>query len=1048
MAIASPVYGYSGHSTADVSTLDTSKRPSSQEFNGRGAAFSPGFLPARAILTITHGIAIMPGLKRSRAQDDVAGEIDDVHPSRKRRLEFSKTDAKLAKIYGELAEHDSKLRLQAAIELLETIKSTSSQQDELITRVLERLIKGLCSSNKAARLGFSVALSEVVRLALDRASAGAPTPVDLTSLTARCIELTQLDLKASGPQSRDCLLGRRFAFQSILQSDAGLRKDVTETHWRTFLSAVTRLAAEKDWLRSECGAMLYGYLNNEGRKLSPTRVQALVGALQEAKLLETAEGVALWLLIAEYWKETLPKGVWSKKDPLSSDEQAKLKKIMISGASSSGDEMVKAGSGARQSRPKPAWHRILDHLYRRNNKGDFSRFWKEVVAEGLLAKASSDERKALGLQIVSLAVSDAPEAYIGSVLDEPVMRTIVAHGAENTRYLYDAAKQVLDTISRRVRNGAFDQQTRTKTVETLMQQADADGLDSIVNLLHESIFDGTIKDQSSLGSRQRVCADLLLNMIRGRRTGQQPATTEGSTDDSNEVVPWLEHALRVFVEAGYQKSTSISETTRTTFRSRLTSSLASLLVLPSQKLSTIFSAVLTALAASQETIDAPLGKPSQQALRTAGKARKQLLKISSTPDPRSAAASAFDILFGLSMLQVYNEESDSVEALHDLQASCEVWQEGEEASTGLIELLLSFLAKPSRLLRKLSEQVFTVFAKDMTAESLQSLVDILQQKESLSGQQELFKQDGEEVEDGEEDMDEDGVDDVEAMDVEDMSDVELVNGEVLVNGVKDDEIANGTTGSDTDEDVESNETDSSSDTSDDVELSTEDADEDEETEFDRKLALALGSAAANGNDSGSDDSDLDDDQMMAFEEPLTNVFREQKKVDAQRQDNKGAKENMINFKNRVLDLLSIYVKRQYGDVLALDLILPLTMLVRTSSSKPTQEKAYAVLTQYFDACTKHKSLPRPDDTAACFEVLAAVHEEIKLGGSKLQGTVCSRSSLFLAKVLVAMDVQNYQRIGETYLKLQMECLKDSKMRVQGIVFTQWSSWFLTMLQAR
>ncbi|KAK3670641.1 DNA-directed DNA polymerase [Recurvomyces mirabilis] len=984
----------------------------------------------------------MPGLKRSRAQDDVAGEIDDVHPSRKRRLEFSKTDAKLAKIYGELAEHDSKLRLQAAIELLETIKSTSSQQDELITRVLERLIKGLCSSNKAARLGFSVALSEVVRLALDRASAGAPTPVDLTSLTARCIELTQPDLKASGQQSRDCLLGRRFAFQSILQSDAGLRKDVTETHWRTFLSAVTRLAAEKDWLRSECGAMLYEYLSSEGSKLKTARVQALVDALQEAKLLETAEGVALWVLIAEHWEETLPKGVWSKKDPLSSDERAKLKRMMISGTSFGGEDIVaakKSGSGTRQSRPTPAWHRVLDHLYRRNDQSDFTRFWQDVVAGGLLAKASSDERKALGLQIASLAVSDAPEAYIGSVMDEAVMRTIVAHRAENTRYLYDAAKQVLDTISRRgksqpttsfillqqlLRNGAFDQQTRTKTVETLMQQADVDGLDSIVNLLHESIFDRTIKDQSSLNSRQRVCADLLLNMIRGRRTGQQPATTEASTDDGSEVVPWLEHALRVFVEAGYQKSTCISETTRTTFRSRLTSSLASLLVLPSQKLSTIFSAVLTALAASQKTTDAPLDKPSLQALKTAGKARKQLLKGSSTPDP-VAAASAFDILFGLSMLQVYNGEPDSAEALNDLQASYEVWQEGEEASTGLIELLLSFLAKPSRLLRKLSEQVFTVFAKDMTAESLQSLVDILQQKESLSGQQELFKQDGEEDDNEDGAVSEDEEDDAEAVDIEDMSDVELVNGAVLVNGVKDDELANGATGSALDEDDESDESDSSSDTSEDAELSAED--EDEETEFDRKLALALGSAAANGNDSGSDDSDLDDDQMMAFEEPLTNVFREQKKVDAQRQDNKGAKENMINFKNRVLDLLSIYVKSQYGDVLALDLILPLTMLVRTSSRKPTQEKAYAVLTQYFDACTKHKSLPRPDDTAACFEVLAAVHEEIKLGGSKLQGTVCSRSSLFLAKVLVAMDVENYQMIGEMYLKLQMECLRDSKV---------------------
>ncbi|KAI7038676.1 hypothetical protein KC352_g46770, partial [Hortaea werneckii] len=144
------------------------------------------------------------------------------------------------------------------------------------------------------------------------------------------------------------------------------------------------------------------------------------------------------------------------------------------------------------------------------------------------------------------------------------------------------------------------------------------------------------------------------------------------------------------------------------------------------------------------------------------------------------------------------------------------------------------------------------------------------------------------------------------IDVEDMSDVELVNGEEA--GSKSDE-------------SEDDADDSSSSESD----SAEGSGDDEEAVFDRKLADALGTAKA---DEGSDDdeSDMDDEQMMALEPHLTNIFKERKKDASKKQEGKDAKENIINFKNRVLDLLNIYVKGQYGQTLALDLILPLTIL--------------------------------------------------------------------------------------------------------------------------
>ncbi|TKA78872.1 hypothetical protein B0A55_03824 [Friedmanniomyces simplex] len=187
---------------------------------------------------------------------------------------------------------------------------------------------------------------------------------------------------------------------------------------------------------------------------------------------------------------------------------------------------------------------------------------------------------------------------------------------------------------------------------------------------------------------------------------------------------------------------------------------------------------------------------------------------------------------------------------------------------------------------------------------------------------------------------------------------------------------------------------------------------------------------------------MDDEQMMALEPHLATIFKERSKLASKKQDNKDAKENIVNFKNRVLDLLAIYVKSQYGNLIAMDVILPLTSLVRTTSSKPTAEKAFAVLKQYFEACSKNKSLPQPEDDAPCFEVLAALHEEMKLSGSKLHANACSRSSLFLSKVLVAKDLQHYKRVSKMYGALQREWYMDSKSKVQGSVFTEWTSWSL------
>ena len=79
---------------------------------------------------------------------------------KKRSHENPSVDTQLIEIYEDLANEDEEIRLKAATTLLSKFSTASNETLEQDKIVLKRLFRGLCSSRKAARLGFSVALTE------------------------------------------------------------------------------------------------------------------------------------------------------------------------------------------------------------------------------------------------------------------------------------------------------------------------------------------------------------------------------------------------------------------------------------------------------------------------------------------------------------------------------------------------------------------------------------------------------------------------------------------------------------------------------------------------------------------------------------------------------------------------------------------------------------------------------------------------------------------------------------------------------------------------
>lgn len=268
-------------------------------------------------------------------------------------------------------------------------------------------------------------------------------------------------------------------------------------------------------------------------------------------------------------------------------------------------------------------------------------------------------------------------------------------------------------------------------------------------------------------------------------------------------------------------------------------------------------------------------------------------------------------------------------------------------------------------------------------------------------------------------QDEDGDDDMIDVD-EDDSDVEVVDAEG--------------SGEDDDDEDEDDASDSSPE--------DDNGNDDEEAIFEAKLAEALGTHRAdqdlNAEESDSD-ADMNDDEMEQVDSALAKVFQARRDALGHKKDKKDAKENMVNFKNRVLDLLEIYVKKCPSKILALDLILPLLRLTRRSSVKQISNKANAVLREYTKLC-KGTALPKIEETEPVWELLRAIHTEATHSGPPAHASGCSQASLLVVKVLVAHDQDAVAGVVDVYGETRKEQLRSKKCHVQPSFFTDWNNW--------
>ncbi|KAF2237325.1 hypothetical protein EV356DRAFT_462095 [Viridothelium virens] len=1006
--------------------------------------------------------------KKKRKKGAVRDEYDDTASkpnsvAHKKQRIYTQEDAAFAKIYEDLAHEVSNVRRDATKLLLDKLSTHTSPDAEILAKVLRRLVRGLCSSRKAARSGFFLAFTEYLRLETLRLPEESADD-ELGPLVLRYVdEATTAEGKAPSQEKRDYALGRVLTYQAMIESKFVFEAKGSTALWTTMLRKMLSQVKTLPWLKEEYCSMINNcipFLAKKGQMNG--YIDDILSVLAEQKLEHTPEGVALWLTVSANGKEiSYPEDCWANKDPLDKREKPRLVRILKRGA---GDELPGADgdkkrySGGNQTRLSFAWNVLIFSFinrldYKLSNKDAkrekrFKSFWKEMVDDILFAESASPERKSLGLQLLGSVINGCPLWAIPSVFSSNVMRCIVNQRSDSERLLHEAAKIPLDKIKGRVRaqpeaarsfvealissSGTvnFDHLTRTKTINNIINGTHGQFLLDLLGSIDSAVLTPGIwkLEAADVESHRRMLADMLLTLTRGR-----------SVDLKEE---WPKHLLQILLKFSYfywepSPEIPISAATREIFRSRLMSCINHMISSESQA-SEVCSTIITSLEKMKDRkeysvllkSDEGVQETLQRAISTVVRMdhNKNSGDVGSTQSP---VTNAFLCLYTMTILQVYNGEPDAVSMLEEIDTAYKATIDGnenvKEAFDLLIEVLLGMVSKQSALSRKLAEQVFTVVAPKLTPSALQSMLDVLAQRENSAGQNALFDQDGDDGSDGVIE----GLDD---------SDVEEVDGAISA-----------------EEDGASNGSAQDSESGDAMSDATDNDNEEELQRLDASLGEILKTGRSTAEEEATDDESMDDDEMMALEPHLTKVFQERKKASSKKRDNKDAKEMMINFKNRILDLLTIYVKQEYSNVLALDLILPLLQLILESTSKQLAEKAFNLLKQYIELCGKKKEgLPHPEDLESVWTTLQTLLERVSRKNAKLYQNACSRSSLFLVKVVTHMEQSSKNENGrqalgraqDMFSGLQKRWLMDPKLEIQFSFFQNWLGWCNDMRKAR
>ncbi|TVY15974.1 DNA polymerase V [Lachnellula arida] len=940
-------------------------------------------------------------------------------------------------LYDALGSEDGLERLGAANAIVSGLLGGTGVEESTLQKHLERrLFRGLASGRKGSRLGFSVVLTEILSELFGTKDLAAQKYSNLTfdRILGFLVAKTKPEGDLSGQEEKDHALGLLFGLQSFVRSNILFGATV---HWNEILDRLLGLAKKKPWIREECGWVIVEAL----AQMSQSQAEYTLEQLCDAGLAPSPEGVGIWLTARNRFPDMkLPSKPWGQSgNPLDHLETlGKSLKESSSGNQSAKEKQQATQTGSWNSKLHFVWNILLAQYAQdataNGNTSNFENFWKVAVDENLFASTASPERKFWGFLLFQKLFQDhlSYETLLPSIFSHNLVLCLINQLQGTDRLLNRAAEKSLKVLVQAAEANSqvmvavlphligghgtynFDTATKTKTVEKLLGLVNDKNANSVIEILQkpvlsiEGLTDFSTDATKQAEMRRQLFLDYLLSIIR--RVNVQ--------DDSRDLSWVKKSALPTIATMAYcedaQFQPSLTPKIRGLSRDRLMSCFAHLL--PDLRGYSFPCDLVKALEPDAVKMDAKIAEARDGAISTMGKILKKTKKADAQD---KAPLQALALLYSLVVFQLYNGEPEAISTIDELKLFYDRLirhkDSGDsevEASEVMVELLLSFISKPSALLRKVTQHVFTAFMTDITIEGLKLITDVLESSENLRGQQEMFDQqpeDGDQVEDD--------------SDIEMDSDVEVID----MNGEE------GQLTTNLDEDEESNEEENSD--------GDEPAEEDEEAKkLDAALALALGTKGLDPDAEESDsDANMTDSEMMALDSKLVEIFSQRKKATKPKKEHKEAKETIVNFKSRVLDLLEIFVKKQPGNPLAFGLLLPLLQLIRTTKTKKLADRASNIIQTFQQAAKKHGKAAGEVNVSKQVKLMKAIHLEASKDPSHMFAKAASTSSLMLASSCYRADKGSFEKLAAVYTKTQVAWV-NGEVKLSVILFNDWTNW--------
>ncbi|KAL7629651.1 DNA-directed DNA polymerase [Parahypoxylon ruwenzoriense] len=967
----------------------------------------------------------------------------------------SETRKREARIYELLGSADGGERIAAADALITGL--LASPEAALVRHLESRLFRGLASSRNASRLGFSLVLAEILGQLFGRTNLAKSKYPGLTfdRVLNILIDKTTPSGHIPGQEERDCYFGRLFGLQCFAESKILFDED---SRWTKALDLLLDMADKKIWMRSHCGWVIVEALHRMGQN----RAEETLKKLSDIGLGKTAEGVGIWIRARNcYPKLKTPAKPWH--DPLNPSvlpEVARVLKDNVAQDNGEGAPATRAKQGGWNAQLHFIWDLILATFVEKDgkqNKDQLKLFWTTVIDDGLFSKNASDAQKFRGFLIFQKFLEGLAAEHadlVRELFTRNLMKCLMNQAAKEDRYLHRAALKSLQSIEKAVqaapefllpvlkellgKHGAydFDQRTNSKTIENLLQWATPANAWDVLKLLRDPIVIAN-DNAAEIEKFRQVYAGYVSKLAI-----QAKPTPEASSD--NDVTNVAELGVRELAACAYsvqpQFQPNLSEKSREVFRRLLASTIGK--VMRRRDDAEYLCHAVVSVEPTAVNMSGEIQTEQSNALRAIQKLLKASKKLGSKGE---GASLGLALLYAITILQLYDGAPDAVSILQDLQRCSEKMKSKEGGSSELlVEILLTLVSRPSSMMRQISEQVLEAFTSQVSPEALELLTEPLFAEENEKGYQALFENledEDVEMDDAEESgSEEDG--DADSDEVSEIgSDVEFLtlNGAEVASDNED--------GDEDDESEDGNE--------DDGDNEKADADAQELAELDDALAKVLGSHRLDKDkdaESSDNDSDMTDSEMMALDDKLVEVFKQRAKTaGSKKKDKKDAKESVIMFKHRVIDLLALYIKHEAANPLAFNILLPLLEVVRTTTSKPLSNKAVVTIENFSKAFKKARAthIADNDDKSDESEIkidakerlllMQEIHAQAARDMSHAFGRAASAASLLVASSLFADDKENIDRINAVYAQTFAECQK-GKTKMQGFFFSDWVNW--------